>query len=78
MISVITVLAGQNCDWFHLTRYHSNTGALLGPSMTQVKSFLELHKYPMYNRISSPEWAIPENIHTPLMDDIGNPARNAQ
>ena len=23
-------------------------------------------------------WAIPENIHTPPMDDIGNPVRNAQ
>ena len=23
-------------------------------------------------------WAIPENIHNPPMDDIGNPVRNAQ
>ena len=23
------------------------------------------------------EWTIPENIHTPHMDDIGNPVENA-
>ena len=26
----------------------------------------------------SQHWAIPENIHTPPMDDIGNPVINAQ
>ena len=34
----------------------------------------EFNKQP----VQTPEWAIPENIHTPSMDDIGNPARNAQ
>ena len=30
------------------------------------------------NQNSSSEWAIPENIHTSPMDNIGNPVRNAQ
>ena len=34
--------------------------------------------YYSYKSDLSFNWAVPENIHTPPMDDIGNPVVNAQ
>ena len=43
-----------------------------------LKRFNSVQKVSCLKQNQKWEWAIPENIHTPPMDDIGDPVVNAR